>query len=79
MKAQIDWIPLALSAVRSTRHKTLAVMQASDRSQSIHAVNPLRWPGRWMRLITVPDQTSIDKAGPCPGPAKTRGHCVAGG
>ena len=62
MKAQIDWIPLALGAVRPTQGKTLAVMQVSGGSQSFNAVNQLRVLGRWMRLITVPNQSSVPKA-----------------
>ena len=62
MKAQIDWIPLALGAVRPTQGKTLAVMQVSGGSQSFNAVNQLRILGRWMRLLTVPNQSSIAKA-----------------
>ena len=54
MKAQIDWIPLALGAVRPTQGKTLAVMQVSGGSQSFNAVNQLRLLGRWMRMITIP-------------------------
>lgn len=62
MKAQIDWIPLALGAVRPTQGKTLAVMQVCGGSQSFNAVNQLRILGRWMRLITIPNQSSIAKA-----------------
>jgi arsenic resistance protein ArsH len=62
MKAQIDWIPLALGAVRPTQGKTLAVMQVSGGSQSFNAVNQLRVLGRWMRLITIPNQSSVPKA-----------------
>jgi len=62
MKAQIDWIPLALGAVRPTQGKTLAVMQVSGGSQSFNAVNQLRLLGRWMRLITIPNQSSVAKA-----------------
>lgn len=62
MKAQIDWIPLALGAVRPTQGKTLAVMQVSGGSQSFNAVNQLRLLGRWMRLITIPNQSSVPKA-----------------
>jgi arsenic resistance protein ArsH len=62
MKAQIDWIPLSLGAVRPTQGKTLAVMQVSGGSQSFNAVNQLRILGRWMRLITIPNQSSIAKA-----------------
>jgi arsenic resistance protein ArsH len=62
MKAQIDWIPLALGAVRPTQGKTLAVIQVSGGSQSFNAVNQLRILGRWMRLITIPNQSSVAKA-----------------
>lgn len=62
MKAQIDWIPLSLGAVRPTQGKTLAVMQVSGGSQSFNAVNQLRILGRWMRLLTIPNQSSVPKA-----------------
>ncbi|WFU54777.1 arsenical resistance protein ArsH [Bradyrhizobium pachyrhizi] len=62
MKAQIDWIPLAIGAVRPTQGKTLAVMQVSGGSQSFNAVNQLRVLGRWMRMITIPNQSSVAKA-----------------
>jgi arsenic resistance protein ArsH len=62
MKAQIDWIPLALGAVRPTQGKTLAVMQVSGGSQSFNAVNQLRVLGRWMRMLTIPNQSSVAKA-----------------
>jgi arsenic resistance protein ArsH len=62
MKSQIDWIPLALGAVRPTQGKTLAVMQVSGGSQSFNAVNQLRVLGRWMRMITIPNQSSVAKA-----------------
>ena len=62
MKAQIDWIPLNVGAVRPTQGKTLAVMQVSGGSQSFNAVNQLRVLGRWMRMITIPNQSSIAKA-----------------
>ncbi|WP_439517270.1 arsenical resistance protein ArsH [Hydrogenophaga sp.] len=62
MKAQIDWIPLSLGAVRPTQGKTLAVMQVSGGSQSFNAVNQMRVLGRWMRMITIPNQSSIAKA-----------------
>ena len=62
MKAQIDWIPLTLGAVRPTQGKTLAVMQVSGGSQSFNAVNQLRVLGRWMRMITIPNQSSIARA-----------------
>ncbi len=62
MKTQIDWIPLSLGAVRPTQGKTLAVMQVSGGSQSFNTVNQLRILGRWMRLITIPNQSSVPKA-----------------
>ena len=62
MKTQIDWIPLALGGVRPTQGKTLAVMQVCGGSQSFNAVNQLRILGRWMRLITIPNQSSVAKA-----------------
>lgn len=62
MKNQIDWIPLSLGAVRPTQGKTLAVMQVSGGSQSFNTVNQLRILGRWMRLLTIPNQSSLPKA-----------------
>jgi arsenic resistance protein ArsH len=62
MKSQIDWIPLAIGAVRPTQGKTLAVMQVCGGSQSFNAVNQLRILGRWMRLVTIPNQSSTPKA-----------------
>lgn len=62
MKAQIDWIPLAIDAIRPTQGKTLAVMQVSGGSQSFNAVNQLRILGRWMRMLTIPNQSSVAKA-----------------
>lgn len=62
MKAQIDWIPLNTGAVRPTQGKTLAVMQVSGGSQSFNAVNQMRVLGRWMRMITIPNQSSVPKA-----------------
>ena len=62
MKAQIDWIPLSLGAVRPTQGKTLAVMQVCGGSQSFNAVNQLRVLGRWMRMVTIPNQSSVPKA-----------------
>lgn len=61
-KAQIDWIPLTLGAVRPTQGKTLAVMQVSGGSQSFNTVNQLRVLGRWMRMVTIPNQSSVPKA-----------------
>ena len=51
-----------MGAVRPTQGKTLAVMQVSGGSQSFNAVNQMRILGRWMRLITIPNQSSIPKA-----------------
>jgi arsenic resistance protein ArsH len=62
MKSQIDWIPLSLGAVRPTQGKTLAVMEVSGGSQSFNAVNQLRILGRWMRMLTIPNQSSVAKA-----------------
>ncbi len=62
MKAQIDWIPLAVGAVRPTQGKTLAIMQVCGGSQSFNALNQLRVLGRWMRMICIPNQSSVAKA-----------------
>jgi arsenic resistance protein ArsH len=62
MKSQIDWIPLSIGSVRPTQGRTLAVMQVSGGSQSFNAVNTLRLLGRWMRMITIPNQSSVAKA-----------------
>lgn len=62
MKAQIDWIPLSMGGVRPTQGKTLAVMQVNGGSQSFNTVNQLRILGRWMRLVTIPNQSSVPKA-----------------
>lgn len=62
MKSQIDWIPLSVGAVRPTQGKTLAVMEVSGGSQSFNAVNQMRILGRWMRMITIPNQSSVAKA-----------------
>lgn len=62
MKSQIDWIPLSIGSVRPTQGKTLAVMEVSGGSQSFNAVNQLRILGRWMRMITIPNQSSVAKA-----------------
>ena len=62
LKMQIDWIPLSIGAVRPTQGKTLAVMQVSGGSQSFNAVNQLRVLGRWMRMLTIPNQSSVAKA-----------------
>jgi arsenic resistance protein ArsH len=60
-KAQIDWVPLAMGAVRPTQGKTLAVMQVCGGSQSFNVVNQLRVLGRWMRMFTIPNQSSVPK------------------
>jgi len=62
MKAQIDWIPLSLGAIRPTQGKTLAAMQVCGGSQSFNAVNQMRVLGRWMRMLTIPNQSSVAKA-----------------
>jgi arsenical resistance protein ArsH len=62
MKTQIDWIPLNSGAVRPTQGKTLAVMQVCGGSQSFNAVNQMRILGRWMRMLTIPNQSSVAKA-----------------
>ncbi len=62
MKTQIDWIPLSLGAVRPTQGKVLALMQVSGGSQSFNALNQMRVLGRWMRMFTIPNQSSVPKA-----------------
>lgn len=62
MKEQIDWIPLSVGAVRPTQGRTLAVMQVSGGSQSFNAVNQMRVLGRWMRMVAIPNQSSVAKA-----------------
>ena len=63
MKAQIDWIPLApIGGIRPTQGKTLALMQVCGGSQSFNTVNQMRILGRWMRMVTIPNQSSIPKA-----------------
>jgi arsenical resistance protein ArsH len=62
IKNQLDWIPLEMGAVRPTQGRTLAVMQVSGGSQSFNAVNTLRLLGRWMRMFTIPNQSSVAKA-----------------
>lgn len=61
-KNQIDWLPLSDGAVRPTQGRTLAVMEVSGGSQSFNAVNQLRILGRWMRMFTIPNQSSVAKA-----------------
>jgi len=62
LKSQIDWIPLSIGAVRPTQGKTLAVTQVCGGSQSFNAVNQMRILGRWMRMLTIPNQSSVAKA-----------------
>lgn len=62
MKAQIDWLPLSMGGIRPTQGRTLAVMQVCGGSQSFNAVNQLRVLGRWMRMVTIPNQSSVAKA-----------------
>jgi len=62
IKSQIDWVPLNLGGVRPTQGKTLAVMQVCGGSQSFNAVNQMRILGRWMRMLTIPNQSSVAKA-----------------
>jgi len=62
MKSQIDWIPLSIGAIRPTQGKTLALMQVNGGSQSFNALNQMRILGRWMRMITIPNQSSVPKA-----------------
>jgi len=62
LKSMIDWLPLSLGAVRPTQGKTLALMQVCGGSQSFNAVNQMRILGRWMRMITIPNQSAVAKA-----------------
>ena len=62
MKAQIDWLPLAYGGIRPTQGRTLALMQVNAGSQSFNAVNNMRILGRWMRMLTIPNQSSVPKA-----------------
>jgi arsenic resistance protein ArsH len=61
-KTQIDWIPLSMGAIRPTQGKTLALMQVCGGSQSFNALNQMRVLGRWMRMFTIPNQSSVAKA-----------------
>lgn len=61
-KSQIDWLPLESGGVRPTQGRTLAVMQVNAGSQSFNTVNQLRVLGRWMRMLTIPNQSSVAKA-----------------
>lgn len=62
LKCQIDWLPLESGGIRPTQGRTLAVMQVSGGSQSFNAVNAMRVLGRWMRMVTIPNQSSVPKA-----------------
>ena len=62
MKLQIDWLPLNMGGVRPTQGKTLALMQVTGGSQSFNALNQMRVLGRWMRMLTIPNQSSIPRA-----------------
>lgn len=62
LKNQIDWLPLEDAGIRPTQGRTLAVMQVSGGSQSFNVVNALRVLGRWMRMVTIPNQSSVPKA-----------------
>ena len=62
LKNQIDWIPLNIGSIRPTQGKTLGVMQVSGGSQSFNAINNMRILGRWMRMFTIPNQSSVAKA-----------------
>lgn len=62
IKTQIDWLPLSMGGIRPTQGKTLALMQVCGGSQSFNAVNQMRILGRWMRMITIPNQSSVPKA-----------------
>jgi arsenic resistance protein ArsH len=62
LKNQVDWLPLESRGIRPTQGRTLAVMQVSGGSQSFNAVNTLRLLGRWMRMFTIPNQSSVPNA-----------------
>ena len=62
MKNQIDWIPLEQGALRPSQGRTLAVMQVCGGSQSFNVVNTMRLLGRWMRMFTIPNQSSVPMA-----------------
>ncbi|MEO0619324.1 MAG: arsenical resistance protein ArsH [Pseudomonadota bacterium] len=62
MKSQIDWLPLSMGGMRPTQGKTLALGQVCGGSQSFNAVNQMRILGRWMRMVTIPNQSSVPKA-----------------
>ena len=62
LKTQIDWLPLSAGGVRPTQGRTLALMQVCGGSQSFNTVNQMRILGRWMRMFTIPNQSSVAKA-----------------
>ncbi|QDL90656.1 arsenical resistance protein ArsH [Paroceanicella profunda] len=62
MKAQIDWLPLSMGGLRPTQGRTLALAQVSGGSQSFNALNQMRVLGRWMRMVTIPNQSSVPRA-----------------
>lgn len=62
MKNQIDWIPMEQGAIRPSQGRTLALMQVCGGSQSFNVVNSLRLLGRWMRMFTIPNQSSVPMA-----------------
>ena len=62
MKNQVDWMQLSNGATRPTQGKTLALFQVEGGSQSFNTVNLMRQMGRWMRMFTIPNQSSIPKA-----------------
>ncbi|MBC7149215.1 MAG: arsenical resistance protein ArsH [Rhizobium sp.] len=62
MKTQIDWLPLSMGAIRPTQGRTLALMQVCGGSQSFNSLNQMRVLGRWMRMVTIPNQSSVPKA-----------------
>jgi arsenic resistance protein ArsH len=62
LKSQIDWLPLEMGGLRPTQGRTLALMQVCGGSQSFNTVNAMRTLGRWMRMVTIPNQSSVPKA-----------------
>ncbi|MGG7606259.1 arsenical resistance protein ArsH [Massilia sp. BKSP1R2A-1] len=62
MKNQIDWVPLEQGALRPSQGRTLALMQVCGGSQSFNVVNTMRLLGRWMRMFTIPNQSSVPMA-----------------
>lgn len=61
-KSQLDWIPLSVGSIRPTQGRTVALMQVCGGSQSFNTVNDLRLLGRWMRMVVIPNQSSVPKA-----------------